>query len=56
MGSATISVAYALSKELNSNELKISSRGGDTIVRILNDGVISDANAEIIRRLFKWMN
>ena len=48
-GSATISVAYALSKELNSNELKISSRGGDTIVRILNDGVISDASAEIIR-------
>ena len=30
-GSATMSVAYALSKELNSNELKISSRGGDTI-------------------------
>ena len=51
-GSATISVAYALSKELNSNELKISSRGGDTIVRILNDGVISDANAEIIREGF----
>ena len=47
-GSATISVAYALSKELNSNELKISSRGGDTIVRILDDGVISDAHAEII--------
>lgn len=51
-GSATISVAYALSKELNSNELKISSRGGDTIVRILNDGVISDASAEIIREGF----
>ena len=51
-GSATISVAYALSKELNSNELKISSRGGDTIVRILNDGVISDARAEIIREGF----
>ena len=47
-GSATISVAYALSKELNSNKLKISSRGGDTIVRILDDGVISDASAEII--------
>ena len=51
-GSATISVAYALSKELNSNELKISSRGGDTIVRILNDCVISDASAEIIREGF----
>ena len=51
-GSATISVAYALSKELNSNELKISSRGGDTIVRILNDGVISDASAGIIREGF----
>ena len=51
-GSATMSVAYALSKELNSNELKISSRGGDTIVRILNDGVISDASAEIIREGF----
>jgi len=51
-GSATISVAYALSKELNSNELKISSRGGDTIVRILEDGVISDASAEIIREGF----
>ena len=51
-GSATISVAYALSKELNSNELKISSRGGDTIVRILDDGVISDASAEIIREGF----
>ena len=51
-GSATISVAYALSKELNSNELKISSRGGDTIVHILNDGVISDASAEIIREGF----
>ena len=51
-GSATISVAYALSKELNSNELKISSRGGDTIVSILNDGVISDASAEIIREGF----
>ena len=51
-GSATISVAYALSKELNSNELKISSRGGDTIVRILNDGVISGASAEIISEGF----
>ena len=51
-GSATISVAYALSKELNSNELKISSRGGDTIVRILDDGVISDASAEIIKEGF----
>ena len=51
-GSATMSVAYALSKELNSNELKISSRGGDTIVRILDDGVISDASAEIIREGF----
>ena len=51
-GSATISVAYALSKELNSNELVVSSRGGDTIVRILNDGVISDASAEIIREGF----
>ena len=51
-GSATISVAYALSKELNSNKLKISSRGGDTIVRILDDGVISDASAEIIREGF----
>ena len=51
-GSATISVAYALSKELNSNKLKISSRGGDTIVSILNDGVISDASAEIIREGF----
>ena len=51
-GSATISVAYALSKELNSNELKISSRGGDTIVRILDDGVISDASTEIIREGF----
>ena len=51
-GSATISVAYALSKELSSNELKISSRGGDTIVHILNDGVISDASAEIIREGF----
>ena len=51
-GSATISVAYALSKELNSNELKISSRGGNTIVRILNDGVLSDASAEIIREGF----
>ena len=51
-GSATISVAYALSKELNSNELKISSRGGDTIVRILNDGVISVASAEIISKGF----
>ena len=51
-GSATISVAYALSFELNSNELKISSRGGDTIVRILNDGVISDASAEIIKEGF----
>ena len=51
-GSATISVAYALSKELNSNELKISSRGGDTIVRILNDSVISDASVEIIREGF----
>ena len=51
-GSATISVAYALSKELNSNELKISSRGGDTIVRILDDGVISDASTEIIREDF----
>ena len=51
-GSATISVAYALSKELNSNELKISSRGGDTIVRILDDGVVSDASTEIIREDF----
>ena len=51
-GSATMSVAYALSKELNSNELVVSSRGGDTIVRILNDGVISDASAEIIREGF----
>ena len=51
-GSATISVAYALSKELNSDELKISSRGGDTIVRILNDGVISGASAEIISEGF----
>lgn len=51
-GSATISVAYALSKELNSNELKISSRGGDTIVRILNDGVISDASAKIVKEGF----
>ena len=51
-GSATISVAYALSKELNSNELKISSRGGDAIVRILDDGVISDASAEIIKEGF----
>ena len=51
-GSATISVAYALSKELNSNELKISSRGGDTIVRILDNGVISDASAEILREGF----
>ena len=51
-GSATISVAYALSKELNSNKLKISSRGGDTIVRILDDGVISDASTEIIREDF----
>jgi diaminopimelate epimerase len=51
-GSATMSVAYALSKELNSNELKVSSRGGDTIVRILDDGVISDASAEIIREGF----
>ena len=48
-GSATISVAYALSKELNSNELKISSRGGDTMVRILGNGVISEASAEIIK-------
>ena len=48
-GSATMSVAYALSKELNSNELVVSSRGGDTIVRILDDGVISDASTEIIR-------
>ena len=51
-GSATMSVAYALSKELNSNELVVSSRGGDTIVRILNDGVMSDASAEIIREGF----
>ena len=51
-GSATISVAYALSKELNSNELVVSSRGGDTIVRILDDGVISDASTEIIREGF----
>lgn len=51
-GSATISVAYALSKELNSNELKISSRGGNTIVRILEDGVISDASAKIVREGF----
>ena len=51
-GSATMSVAYALSKELNSNELVVSSRGGDTIVRILDDGVISDASAEIIREGF----
>ena len=51
-GSATISVAYALSKELNSNELKISSRGGNTIVRILNDGVISDASAKIVKEGF----
>ena len=51
-GSATMSVAYALSKELNSNELVVSSRGGDTIVRILDDGVISDASTEIIREGF----
>ena len=51
-GSATMSVAYALSKELNSNELVVSSRGGDTIVRILDDGVISDASAEIIKEGF----
>ena len=51
-GSATISVAYALSKELNLNELKISSRGGNTIVRILEDGVISDASAKIVREGF----
>ena len=56
-GSATMSVAYALSKELNSNELVVSSRGGDTIVRILDDGVISDASTEIIREGFWiWMN
>lgn len=48
-GSATISVAYALSNELNLNELKISSRGGDTMVRILSDGVVSEASAEIVR-------
>jgi diaminopimelate epimerase len=48
-GSATISVAYALSNELNLNELKISSRGGDTMVRILSDGVLSEASAEIVR-------
>ena len=48
-GSATISVAYALSNELNSSELKISSRGGDTMVRILSDGVVSEASAEIVR-------
>ena len=51
-GSATMSVAYALSKELNSNELVVSSRGGDTIVRILDDGVISDASTEIISEGF----
>ena len=47
-----MSVAYALSKELNSNELVVSSRGGDTFVRILDDGVISDASAEIIKEGF----
>ena len=51
-GSATISVAYALSSELNLNELKISSRGGDTKVSILSDGVVSEASAEIVREGF----
>ena len=51
-GSATISVAYALRKELNLNELKFSSRGGDTKVNILNDGIVSEASAEILEEGF----
>ena len=51
-GSATISVAYALSFELGLNELTFKSLGGETKVYISNDGVASEANAEIIEEGF----
>ena len=51
-GSATISVAYALSFELGLNELTFKSLGGETKVYISNDGVASEASAEIIEEGF----
>ena len=51
-GSATISVAYALSFELGLNELTFKSLGGETKVYISKDGVASEASAEIIEEGF----
>ena len=51
-GSATISVAYALSNELNLKKFKFSSRGGVTKVYISNDSIVSDASAEVVEEGF----
>ena len=51
-GSATLSVACALSNELNLKELNFSSRGGVTKVYISNDNVISEASAQVLEEGF----
>ena len=51
-GSATISVAYALLKDTNKNELLFTSKGGKTKVLIDNESITSKANAVILEQGF----
>jgi diaminopimelate epimerase len=51
-GSATISVAYALMKDTNENELLFASRGGKTKVLKDNGSIKSEANAVILEQGF----
>ena len=51
-GSATVSVAYALLKNTNKNELLFTSKGGKTKVLIDNESVTSTANAVILEQGF----
>ena len=51
-GSATISVAYALLKDTNKNELLFTSKGGKTKVLIDDESVTSKANAVILEQGF----
>ena len=51
-GSATISVAYALLKDTDKNELLFTSKGGKTKVLIDNESITSKANAVILEQGF----
>ena len=51
-GSATVSVAYALLKDTNKNELLFTSKGGKTKVLIDNESITSKANAVILEQGF----